>query len=230
MKRFIALLLIFILGLFFFQYIKKVDFGKEKWGVSKKYVEEGIEDNRGSNIVTSIVVNYRGFDTVGEVTVLFLAVTGLSFFLSSFKKKEKKRLVKPSFIVSSSSTILYPFILLFGVYIFIHGHLTPGGGFQGGSVIVTGVLLMMLAQYGYDPEHKVLSIFESLSGIGFIVAGFLGFFIAGSFLANKVLPLGEWNRLFSAGIIPIIYVFIGIKVGSELTGLVSYMMGKGGRR
>ncbi len=228
MKKFVSLLTLLILGFILLREIKALSFGEERWGVSKKYVEEGIEDNRASNIVTSIVVNYRGFDTVGEVTVLFLAATGLSFFLAGYKIRKRERGYEPSTILFTSNTILFPLILLLGGYIFIHGHLTPGGGFQGGTVVATGVLFLILSRKGFHPSHLSTGIPESLSGIGLIIVGFLGLMVAGSFLANKVLPLGEWNRLFSSGLIPIIYILIGIKVGAELSGLVSDMIGRGG--
>jgi multicomponent Na+:H+ antiporter subunit B len=70
-----------------------------------------------------------------------------------------------------------------------------------------------------------MSWLESLSGFGFVVVGLVGLAVAGSFLANRgVVPLGTWNRLFSAGLIPVIYVLVGLKVGSELAALLDVMM------
>ncbi len=224
MKKFLALLILSLIGVYFIILFSNIPFGEDFKGVSKHYVEKGIEENRGSNLVTSIVVNYRGFDTLGEVTVLFLAATGLSFLLFTCRCKREFERIESSLVLKTATNTLFPLILVFGAYIFIHGHLTPGGGFQGGSVIASGVMLLFLAYLSFHPNHKALSTIESLSGITFAVIGLLGLYFANSFLANKVLGLGEWNRLFSAGVIPFIYIAVGFKVGSELSGLISDMV------
>jgi len=193
--------------------------------VTQHYVADGLVDNGGSNLVTSIVVNYRGFDTLGEVTVLFLAVSGAAFVLRRRSGLEVYEPIPASEIVQTGARLLFAPIVVFGAYIFVHGHLTPGGGFQGGAVVASGVLLLLLADRDRRLPHGLLSWVESLSGFGFVLAGVAGLLAAGSFLANRgVLPLGQWNRLASAGIIPVIYVLIGLKVGSELSALLDLMV------
>lgn len=194
-------------------------------GVARHYTEDGLKDNGGSNLVTSIVVNYRGFDTLGEVTVLFLSVSGAAFVLRRRTGLEVHEPLPASEIVTTGARLLFAPIVLFGAYIFVHGHLTPGGGFQGGAVIASGVLLLLLADRDRALPHGFLSWMESLSGVGFVAAGMAGLWMAGSFLSNRgVLPLGQWNRLFSAGVIPVIYILIGLKVGSELATLLDTLI------
>ncbi len=194
-------------------------------GVARHYTQDGLKDNGGSNLVTSIVVNYRGFDTLGEVTVLFLSVSGAAFVLRRRTGLEVHEPLPASEIVTTGARLMFAPIVLFGAYIFVHGHLTPGGGFQGGAVIASGVLLLLLADRDRALPHGFLSWMESLSGVGFVVAGLAGLFVAGSFLSNRgVLPMGEWNRLFSAGVIPVIYILIGLKVGSELATLLDVLI------
>ena len=113
-----------------------------------------------------------------------------------------------------------PVIFLVGVYIFINGHLTPGGGFQGGAVIASGVLLMLLTNPTLHISHKIVATIESISGIAFVAIGILGIVLAGGFLDNSILPLGKFGTLLSAGAIPLIYIFIGLKVGSELSNII----------
>jgi len=187
-----------------------------------KYVKDGPEELGAQNLVTSVVVTYRGLDTLGEVSVLFIATAGIGFLLRKKDKKEKNKR-NSSEILQTGTDFLIPLIFLFGVYIFVHGHLTPGGGFQGGVVIASGVLLMMLSNISLKFNHLLLSSIESLSGAFYVVIGVLGLVLAGGFLDNRFLPLGQFGSLFSAGAIPIIYSLIGLKVGSELTGILENM-------
>ncbi len=196
--------------------------GEELGQVAAHYASQGLVDNRGSNLVTSVVVNYRGFDTLGEVVVLFLSVTGIGFVLRRRQGLVLPAPVPASELVRTGSYLLLAPVLLFGAYIFIHGHLTPGGGFQGGAVVASAVLMMLLANRDRHLPHGLLSWIESLSGFAYVLVGFVGLFAAGSFLANRV-PLGQWGDLFSAGLIPVIYVLIGLKVGTELSALLDQM-------
>ena len=217
MKRFFAILFsVFIIGVFIY-IMTFVPFGENRMGVAHHYLNDGLQETGSTNIVTSIVVLYRGFDTLGEVTVLFLAALGFGAILEGMKKKTRKR--KASLVVRVSTKYLFPFIVMFGAYIFLHGHLTPGGGFPGGVIIAAGILLMYLAYNDFEINHTRFKIMESLAGLTFIIIGLIGLAVGGSFLKN-FLSAGTVRDIFSAGIIPIIYMAIGFKVGSELAGLV----------
>ncbi len=191
--------------------------------LSEKYVRDGADELGGANLVTSVIVTYRGLDTLGEVTVLFLATAGIGFLLRKKSKSIPAKKRPSSEILQTGSTFLVPLIFLFGVYIFVHGHLTPGGGFQGGVVIASGILLLMLSNVSIKINHTILHFIESFSGVFYIGIGILGLIFASGFLDNRFLPLGEFGKLFSAGAIPIIYSLIGLKVGSELVGILENM-------
>lgn len=193
--------------------------------VAKKYVEEGPDELGSANLVTSVIVTYRGLDTLGEVAVLFIAAAGVGFFMRKEGKQIKNKKRHSSQILQSGSTFLFPMILVFGVYIFMHGHLTPGGGFQGGVVIASGMVLLLLSNASMKINANVLHVIESLSGAAYVTIGVLGLvLVAGSgFLDNRFLDLGEFGTLLSAGAIPLIYSFIGLKVGAELVGIVDNM-------
>ncbi len=223
MKKLLVILLLAVVG--YFMVISLMDLGKYgpavKTGVKDFYLDKTVSELKVANTITSIVVNFRGFDTLGEVTVLFLAATALGGIL--YKKRHhvgtRSVLFPSSTIVKAGSKLLFPAIILLGVYVFIHGHLSPGGGFQGGTIIATGFLLMLLAYDNFSVSHNVLSYIESLAGIFFVLFGLGGLVIGGSFLEN-FLPVGKLNDLFSGGIIPIIYILVGFKVAAELTGLI----------
>jgi len=193
--------------------------------VAEYYLQKGPEELGAANLVTAVVVTYRGLDTLGEVAVLFFATTGVGLLLGGLGKREDS--IRPaSEILSSGATLLYPLLLLFGAYIFIHGHLTPGGGFQGGVVIATGFLLLLLSQRLKKVNHIVMNLLESLSGAAYVGIGAAGLFLAGGFLDNRFLPLGEFGSLFSAGAIPVIYLLVGLKVGTELSAILENMKGR----
>jgi multicomponent Na+:H+ antiporter subunit B len=176
-----------------------------------------------ANIVTAIVVTYRGLDTLGEVTVLFLASTivGLVLALGRSASKNPQPLTPVGELLTTGSRFLAPLIMLLGVYVFVNGHLTPGGGFQGGAIMASGVLLLLLADPLKHIGHGVIAIVESLAGVAFVIAGLLGLYLAGGFLDNRFLPAGELGALFSAGAIPLIYSLVGLKVGAELSGVLA---------
>ncbi len=196
--------------------------------IGQRFLEFGVADNRGANIVTSVIVNYRGLDTLGEVSVLFLSVAGAMFVLRRRSGLVLETPVPASELVETGARMLFGPIILFGAYIFAHGHMTPGGGFQGGAIVASAVLLLLLANRDRAMAHNALGWIESLSGFLYVLVGLVGVAFAGSFLSNKgILPLGLWNDLFSAGLIPVIYVLVGLKVGSELAALIDAMMHTG---
>jgi len=124
-----------------------------------------------------------------------------------------------SLIVKTVTNIIVGFIFIYGVYIILHGHLTPGGGFAGGVIIAGAFILRFLAfGKGAKSEKKSLntaSMFESAGGILFIGIAILGFLLAGTFFLN-FLPKGTPFHLLSAGIIPLCNIAISIKVGAGL--------------
>ncbi len=181
-----------------------------------------------ANTVTAIVVNFRGFDTLGEVTVLFLAATGLGSILYRRRNEHsglnpKRKSPESSKILQAGGKILFPLVILMGVYVFVHGHLTPGGGFQGGAIIASGFLLMLITYRKFYIEHSVVSWIESIAGVVFVTIGAVGMIYGGTFLEN-FLPVGELNHLFSGGVIGLIYVAVGFKVASELTGILDTLL------
>lgn len=213
--------------------LMEIEFGDdrldEEGSTAGEYISEGNDETGSANLVTSVVVNYRGFDTLGEVTVLFLASTGVGALLavmaSETTVKKKNKVKEPSFILRNGSRLVLPMIILFGVYVFVHGHLSPGGGFQGGVIIASGLLLYYISNTGTKAKHKVISLLESTSGLAFIGLGLVGLAGASIFLDSYGVIDKNTGLLVSAGLLPLIYIAIGLKVGSEMTGLVDRFRG-----
>jgi len=223
MKKLISLILLLIIAAGIFLSLAEIPFGLPKTKVGNYYISKGIGDTGSVNIITSVVLSYRGFDTLGEVTVLFIATLGLGTILATVKRKSGEKAASSSLILSTGCKFIFPFILLFGAYIFLHGHLTPGGGFQGGAIIASGFLLVYLGCPKKRINKDRFKITESIAGLIFVIIGFLGLAFGGYFLFN-FFPKGVPNTLLSAGIIPIIYIAIGFKVGSELAGIIDNLI------
>jgi len=123
-----------------------------------------------------------------------------------------------SVIVKTITRLTVGLILLFGIYILSHGHLSPGGGFAGGVIVALSFVHLMLA-YGKDVALRKLprgatSFFEGLGALMFLAIALLGF--TGGYFFLNFLSKGEPFRLFSAGIIPLCNIAISLKVGAGL--------------
>ncbi|MFW6137959.1 MAG: Na(+)/H(+) antiporter subunit B [Spirochaetota bacterium] len=224
MRSIISIILLAIIALGITLSLVDIPFGMPKTKVGTHYIKRGKEETGAVNIVTSVVVNYRGFDTLGEVTVLFIAAVGLSAVLATRKKMARKEVEPSSLILNTGCRFLFPLILLFGAYIFIHGHLTPGGGFQGGAIIASAYLLIYLGCRGRRISTQRSTSTESFSGLVFVVAGLIGLAVGGHYFLSNYLPKGVLFSLLSAGIIPVIYIAIGFKVGSDLAGIIDKLI------
>lgn len=146
------------------------------------------------------------------------------------KSEDKEKQGEPgvsesSVIVRSVARLVFPLAFTYGVYIFVHGHLTPGGGFQGGTIIASSVILIYLGFGRLNIPESLMTALESVAALCFIGLGCIGIFKGGNFLWNAI-GLGEAGTLLSAGILGPIYVVIGIKVGTELTSIFNHMRRK----
>jgi len=222
-KRFTLMLLLAGLGAIFaglmLDYVPDAELNR----TADYYAKNTAADLGAANIVTAIIVTYRGLDTLGEVTVLFLtaAIVGLVLAREKHEQSQPKRELPPTGeLLTTGTRLLLPLILLFGAYVFSHGHLTPGGGFQGGAILASGMLLMLLSHPLRRFGHRTIAVVESIAGLAFVFIGVLGIALAGGFLDNRILPIGTLGELVSAGAIPLIYSFVGLKVGAEFSSML----------
>jgi multicomponent Na+:H+ antiporter subunit B len=140
-------------------------------------------------------------------------------------------------VVRTVANQLIPFIFIFGLYIIIHGHLTPGGGFQGGAIIASGAALMIVAfgsaRIQKRIKEKHLSILESSGAVIFIGLAFAGLAAAGVFFFNSLTgspvfghipPTGpNPGDIWTGGIIPLMNVAVGLKVFAGLSAIILVM-------
>jgi len=243
-KRMFIFLMLALMAMIFFNLAANYSENTSLSKLGRYYVEKGPSEIGAPNLVTAVVVTYRGLDTLGEVTVLFISAAGVGLLLRRTRRKEDELGHKSdslpdddlekgdraeetavphrpaSEIVETATQLLLPMVILFGIYVFMNGHLSPGGGFQGGAIIASGTMFLLLALPESHISRLMIAIIESLSGFSYVVVGVLGVIIADGFLDNRILGLGDFGDLFSAGAIPLIYVFIGLKVGFELSAVL----------
>ncbi|MFW6305802.1 MAG: hydrogen gas-evolving membrane-bound hydrogenase subunit E [Bacillota bacterium] len=188
-------------------------------------IKNGVDETGSFNLVTAILYDYRAFDSLGESTVIFAAVSAIVLILS-FKTLpvSSKGL---SFIVKRTFGVLTPFVFLYALYIITHGHLSAGGGFQGG-VVLGSISIIFSIVYGsaYDYENyspKTKTLLETGGALVFVFLGGFGLISGGYFLSNFNLLFSQPGSLISAGSIPFINIGIGFKVGAGLA-IIFYTM------
>jgi len=176
-----------------------------------------------ANAVTTVVVYFRGFDTLGEIAVLFIASLGIGLMLHSNSKCNIK--AESNFMLQTASKLLFPIIMLFGIYVMVYGHLSPGGGFQGGVIIASAVLLLLVSYKTFEVPHGLIVALETFAGVSYVLIGLIGLLVLDVFLGN-FLPhdISQMGMLLSGGIIPLIYIIVGIKVGSEMSMIVQNLI------
>lgn len=220
--------LVFFIGLalLLFAVLTKLPFGFTPTGIGQDIIGESPGRTGAANSVTSVVLGYRGLDTLGELIILFTAATAAGLVLGKAKRETEQQADQQNeagFILRTAADVLYPFLLLLGAYIIVHGHLTPGGGFQGGAILAVAFFLPLLARPSAPFADSMFSIVETLAGSVFIVIGLIALLGTGHFLA-PLFGTGTPGELFSAGTLPLLYLAVGLKVGAELAGMLARLM------
>jgi multicomponent Na+:H+ antiporter subunit B len=192
-----------------------------------------IPERQTTAVVSAINFDYRGFDTLGEEFILFAAVVGVATLLRGLREEKEERprddgrglrVRETSAAVTVVGRALVGFTVLVGLYVVDHGHQTPGGGFQGGVILATALLLVYLSDQ-YVTLRRVgpmalIEFAEALGTAALVLLGVSGMLFAAAFLEN-FLPLGTSGHLFSAGTIPVASTFVGLAVTGGFAMMVS---------
>jgi multicomponent Na+:H+ antiporter subunit B len=209
------------------------DFGNYSGRYGRLLNHRAVQERKATNVVAATTFDYRGFDTLGEELILVAAVIGTAMLLRVQRQESEefpedeapdRRGPHDSDAVRELGGLMIPPTVLFGLYIVTHGHLTPGGGFQGGVVLASAPILMYLVgKYNAFRKLAPEAAIEFLEGAGaeaYAALGFVGVLAGAQFMAN-VLPLGTPGDLFSAGTIPPINIAVGTAVGAGFVLLLS---------
>ena len=197
--------------------------------VVEKYVEDGLQDTGAVNIVTGMILDYRAFDTFGESNVLFIATCTVLLLLHVNKKDHKdlmeeensERFFEPKddSILQKITFYLFPIIVIFGIYVILNGHISPGGGFSGGAIIGAGLILYSNA-FGF----KKLNCFFTEKTYRYVSFGSLLFyclaksysFYTGANHIDSGIPLGIPGAILSSGLILPLNICVGLVVACTM--------------
>jgi multicomponent Na+:H+ antiporter subunit B len=208
-----------------------------------------VPERSSTDIVTSVNFDYRAFDTLGEEFILFAAVVGVASILRKLRGERTRRadddaagrqVPRTSIPVRVTGLGLVAPTLLVGVYVVAHGHQTPGGGFQGGVILATVLLLVYLSS-DYVTFRAVgptwlIELAEGMGAAGFALIGLSGLVFGAAFFEN-VLGKGTPGELLSAGTIPLSNAAVGLAVTGGFVFMLSEFLqqtltrrsGRGGR-
>ena len=194
--------------------------------VSARYIEKGMEESGAVNMVTNMILSYRGFDTFGETCVLFIAATCVIILLrkneeeiDNTKETDWTYEPKPDAILQRMTLVLVPVIFLYGFYIILNGHLSPGGGFSGGATIGAG-LILYVTTFGF---HKTQRFFNEkiydmvkVGALSMYSITMIYYFYKGANMLKNVIPLGTPGNIISSGMILPINIFVGLEVACTM--------------
>jgi len=183
-----------------------------------------------ANVVSSVNFDQRGFDTLGEESIFFASVIGAAALLrpSKDEREQQHESGRVGHVMASTrffGYVLFPLTLLVGLDVVAHGHLTPGGGFQGGVILATGLHVLYVAGK-YDALEKLRPVTafehgEVLGALGFAGLGFAGIAISGSFLANFI-PFGTFGAFLSSGTVEVLNFAVGVEIACGVIVLLSH--------
>lgn len=167
--------------------------------LSQHYITKTFPESSVPNMVTAVLADYRGYDTMFETVVIFVAGIAIMSILRrkpldhlKDKGKETRTYKKdPDLIIDTTCRLMIPIIQLFALYVVAHGHHSPGGGFQGGVIFGASFILLALsrdlqAAQRWVPEKRVLN----LAGIGILIYSGFGFacmLLGSNFLDYEIL-------------------------------------------
>ena len=149
-------------------------------GISRHFISKTMSDTEVPNMGTAVLADYRGYDTMFETVVIFVAGIGIFAVVRTFGGSGSLKVVsadtKPDLIITNTCRLLIPVIQLFALYVLAHGHSSPGGGFQGGVIMGASFILVAIA---WDLNTALKRFSENMAivcaGVGVIIYAVFGF-------------------------------------------------------
>jgi multicomponent Na+:H+ antiporter subunit B len=212
------------------------DFGHPRGPYATLAPQIMLNERHVANAVTGVNFDLRGFDTLGEELILFVAALGAAVLLRAQRSErtseravaaEERRGPDTADAVRALGAVLVGPVLLLGVYIVVHGALTPGGGFQGG-VLLAGALLLVYAAGQVAAVQRVrpvalVEVADALGAASYALIALAGL-VFGVAVMDNVLPIGTTGSLLSGGTVPVLSVAVGVEVTAGVTLILSELV------
>jgi multicomponent Na+:H+ antiporter subunit B len=180
------------------------------------YVETG-----SLNLVTAIYLDYRLLDTLFEAGILLVAVTGVSWIAQHENIEHNPLFMLDRFKIPelfvSFARVIYPVVLLFGIYVIFNGHLAPGGGFQGGAILATALLILYYIDLKKKTNLEAIFTIEKILYLSLLIIASFSYFTRGVWFTN-VMPLASGIDVKGVFLITL-NLIIGAKVALGLTAI-----------
>lgn len=196
--------------------------------VSERYLEQGVEETGAVNAIAGMILDYRAFDTFGESTVLFAATMSVILLLKHPKRPNGKN--EPvDRILSQMGKLILPAVMMFGIYVVLNGHLSPGGGFSGGTVMGCGFILstLILGRSRMEqllPPGRVTGLTVGCLLAYGVMKGY-SFFTGANHIGWDV-PKGKPGMILSGGFILPLNVCVGVIVACTMYTFYTLFAGK----
>lgn len=193
-----------------------------------KYIADALRDTNATNVVAGIILDYRAFDTFGEATVLFIAACAVLILLRDDEREMRdpgmlSELNEPRHdaILTKVSMLIIPILVLYGIYVILNGHISPGGGFSGGTIIGSALILYLNA-FGARQAGKLIGA-RTYTAVTFSALFFYALakgysFFTGANHIESAVPHGIPGAIFSGGLILPLNIAVGLVVACTMYG------------
>jgi multicomponent Na+:H+ antiporter subunit B len=188
-----------------------------------------LQDTGSMNTVTAIYLDYRLFDSLFEAGILLIAVSGI-MWISQHKIESKNanfmldKYKTPDLFITFSR-LLYPIMLAFGLYVIINGHLSPGGGFQGGAIVATAILILYYIDISKTIEVRLILTIEKFLFLLLLLLSVLSYFTRDGYLFTNFIssPNPDTKAIY----LMLLNVIIGAKVALGLVAIFTAFLKEG---
>jgi multicomponent Na+:H+ antiporter subunit B len=218
------------LALYCFSVLNLPPWGQYRGPYGDEISRLAVYERHATDAVNAINYDYRAFDTLGEEFILFTAVLGVMMLLRREENSGSKPLQEVTDDQKMSTTVraaTIPAVLVtivFGLYVGLHGQLTPGGGFQAGVILATASFLLYVgentAAFRRVTSHVAVEVTEAAGAASYALIGLTPLLFGVPLLTN-ILPLGITGDVFSSGTIALISACVGVEVTAAFL-LVTY--------
>jgi multicomponent Na+:H+ antiporter subunit B len=209
------------------------DFGHPRGPYATAAVRASVQERQVNATVGGVTFDVRGIDTLGEELILFCAAIGATVLLraqraegrtrEAAERHEAERDRTPASLRALGAALVGP-VLVLGIYLLAHGHLTPGGGFQGGVILAAALLLVFAAGQIVALERvrpvDLVEVTEAAAAGAYVLMAVGGLVLATVAMEN-FLPFGTRGMLLSGGFVPVLNAAVGVEVAAALTLLMT---------